>query len=69
MEIASVETVADAVNEDEPSAKKSKQQDDNENETAKVKVLEENIQPEKLKVFELRNLLKVTIEPQNIDIS
>ena len=60
MEIASVETVADAVDEDEPVAKKSKQEND-ESETAKAKVLEENVQPEKLKVIELRNALKVTI--------
>ena len=59
MEIASVETVADAVDEDEPVAKKSKQEND-ESETAKVKVSEENVQPEKLKVIELRNALKVT---------
>ena len=54
MEIASVETVADAVDEDEPVAKKSKI------ETANAKILEENVQPEKLKVIELRNALKVT---------
>ena len=59
MEIASVETVADAVDEDEPVAKKSKQEKD-EIETANAKILEENVQPEKLKVIELRNALKVT---------
>ena len=70
MEIASVETVADvAVDEDEPMTKKSKQQlEDDKGETAKAKVLEENIQPEKLKVVELRNQLKVTIESQKIEI-
>ena len=60
MEIASVETVADAVDEDEPVTKKSKQEKD-ERETPKAKLLEENVQPEKLKVIELRNALKVTI--------
>ena len=64
MEIASVETVSDAVDKDEPSAKKSKKgEDDDESETTKEKVLKENIQPEKLKVIELRNELKVTIKP------
>ena len=53
MEIASVETVADAVDEDEPVAKKSKQEND------ESKILKENVQPEKLKVIELRNALKV----------
>ena len=59
MEIASVETVADAVDEDEPVAKKSKQEKD-EIEAANAKILEDNVQPEKLKVIELRNALKVT---------
>merc|ERR1719300_877655 len=61
MEIASVETVTNVVvvDEDEPMTKKSKQQlEDDEIETVKAKVLEENIQPQKLKVVELRNQLK-----------
>merc|ERR1719209_1988565 len=58
MEIASVETVSDAaVDKDEPSSKKSKLEDEKSEEN-KDKVLKENIQPEKLKVIELRNELK-----------
>ena len=60
MEIASVETIADAMDEGEPVAKKSKQENDK-SEPPKAEILQENMQPEKLKVFELRNALKVTI--------
>merc|ERR1719341_350707 len=57
MEIASVETIADAMDEGEPVAKKSKQENDK-SEPPKAEILKENMQPEKLKVFELRNALK-----------
>ena len=60
MEIASVETIADAMDEGEPVAKKSKQENDK-SEPPKAEILKENMQPEKLKVFELRNALKVAI--------
>ena len=58
IEITAVETVLAAEDEDEPLMKKSKKQE--EGNLANEADLDENIQPEKLKVVELRNELKVS---------
>ena len=59
MEITAVETVRAAEDEDEPLMKKSKNQEEG-NLASNEADLDENIQPEKLKVAELRNELKVS---------
>ena len=59
IEITAVETVLTAEDEDEPLKKKSKKQEKG-NLAPNEADLDENIQPEKLKVVELRNELKVS---------
>ena len=59
IEITAVETVLAAEDEDEPLMKKSKKQEKG-NLAPNEADLDENIQPEKLKVAELRNELKVS---------
>ena len=65
MEIASVETVPVPLDDEEPSPKKSKQEVDEIGST-KCELLEKHVQPEKMKVIELRNQLKVTRPLNNI---
>ena len=65
MEIASVETVPVPLDDEEPSPKKSKQEVDQIGST-KCELLEKHVQPEKMKVIELRNQLKVTRPLNNI---
>merc|ERR1719278_1940007 len=57
MEITAAQTVLAAEDEDEPLMKKSRKQEEG-NLAPNEAELDENIQPEKLKVAELRNELK-----------